>query len=358
MRYARWIAGLGLAVCLPLTDAAAQWKKSILPVLGSAPETGVQFGIAVLAARQATDSLGTRPTIVIANAVRTAKAQSRILFDLDRWSPGNVSRVQVNAVAQEFPLATYGYGADSPESGERSYTPRTIDVTLGVQRKIADAKWVSIAVRSIHTSIVRYDTLVPPPTLLDFLDAIPSAAGTHRIVTLGLISDRRDNLLAPSRGHFVEFTTGDAYKALGSDFSYHRTKIDARLYRGAFGGVLGAQMVITDVTGGAPFDQLSIVGNNTTMRGYTMGRFQDNALGTTQLEYRTPIRGRWGAAVFGGVTVLGSSFSKLGEGRALPSIGGGVRFRLDPVTRSTVRVDYARGVSGQGGLYVAFNEAF
>ena len=357
MRYARWIAGLGLAVCLPLTDAAAQWKKSILPVLGSAPETGMQFGIAVLAARQATDSLGTRPTIVIANAVRTAKAQSRILFDLDRWSRGNVSRVQVNAVAQEFPLATYGDGADSPESGERLYTPRTIDVALGVQRKIADAKWISIAVRNIHTSIVRYDTLVFAP-MFDFGDVIPWAAGTHRIVTLGLISDRRDNLLAPSRGHFVEFTTGDAYKALGSDFSYHRTKIDARLYRGAFGGVLGAQMVITDVTGGAPFDQLSIVGNNTTMRGYTMGRFRDRALATTQLEYRTPIRGRWGAALFGGVTVLGSSFSKLGSSRALPSIGGGVRFRLDPVTRSTVRVDYARGVSGQGGLYVAFNEAF
>ena len=61
-----------------------------------------------------------------------------------------------------------------------------------------------------------------------------------------------------------------------------------------------------------------------------------------------------GVAAFGGVAYLPSA---AGDNRPLPSGGAGLRFRLDPRTRSTIRVDYARGASGQSGLYVAFNEA-
>lgn len=61
---------------------------------------------------------------------------------------------------------------------------------------------------------------------------------------------------------------------------------------------------------------------------------------------------------FGGGALLGRSLQGLSEGSVLPSGGAGIRFRLDPRTRSAIRVDYAVGKAGQSGLYVAFNEAF
>jgi hypothetical protein len=109
---------------------------------------------------------------------------------------------------------------------------------------------------------------------------------------------------------------GVADAALGSEFGFRRLRVDLRGYRALpQRHVLAAQLLLQGVGGAAPFDQLALIGSNSAMRGYVPGRF-------------------------------------------LPTIGAGVRFRMDPVTRATIRVDYARGTAGQGGLYVAFSEAF
>lgn len=91
-----------VSVAWPLR--AQEWKNSILPVLGSAPETGMQYGIALMRTRQPSDSLGTRPSAVIGNAVRTSKGQTRVFVDTDWWTRGNDWRLSTNSIWQEFPI--------------------------------------------------------------------------------------------------------------------------------------------------------------------------------------------------------------------------------------------------------------
>lgn len=94
------------------------------------------------------------------------------------------------------------------------------------------------------------------------------------------------------------------------------------------------------------------------MRGYVPGRFRDDWMMAAQAEFRSHIAGSWGYALFAGAGKVAPTLGELGDARVLPSFGGGVRYRLDPKTGATIRVDYARGTPGQSGLYVSFNEAF
>ncbi len=353
-----------LSAALPLR--AQEWRNSVLPVLASAPETGFQYGIALMRTRQPMDSLGTRPSTVIGNAVRTTKGQTRLFLDTDWWTPGNQWRLTTNSIWQEFPIGYHGEGDQTTQVDQINYTPRTLELAVTVQRRIAKARWLMASVRRIETQLVSSDSVTSdvlplpgdPQTYFSIYDLLPPVQGRHVVATVGLVSDTRDQIFAPSGGHFVEATMGRSGSLIGSEYGYTRVRVDARTYRPLRAGVLAGQFLLQSVEGDAPIDQIALVGNNSSMRGYTMGRFRGRRTATAQMEYRSGFRGRWGSAVFGGATFLARDLAGLGDARMLPSVGAGVRFRMDPVTRSAIRVDFAFGASGQGGLYVAFNEAF
>lgn len=356
------LLSVGVASVLP----AQTWMNSILPVLGSAPETGIQYGIALMRTRQPADTLGTRPSAIIGNAVRTANLQTRVFLDADWWAPGNEWRITTNSSWQEFPIGYYGIGDRTTELNAITYTPRTLELAFTVHRRIAESRWLMLSVRRIETELVSSDSVtsdVLPPlgspmTYLGVGDLLPSVQGRHVVATVGVVGDRRDNIFAPHRGHYVEATMGHSGSWNGSEYEYTRLRVDARAYRSLGAGVLAGQFFLQEVDGDVPIDQLALVGNSISMRGYAMGRFRDTGTMSAQMEYRTGYRGRWGAAVFGGTTILSRGLLAIGDSRLLPSVGGGVRFRMDAVTRSAIRVDFALGASGQSGLYVAFNEAF
>jgi hypothetical protein len=113
------------------------------------------------------------------------------------------------------------------------------------------------------------------------------------------------------------------------------------------------------VQGGAPFDQLALVGGGDIMRGYARGRYRDRWMLASQAEYRTPMARRIGGVLFGGAGVVAPAADELfGDRVLLPTYGAGVRFQLDTKQRSAVRVDYGRGRDGASGLYIGFNQAF
>ncbi len=337
------------------TAVAASRRIVVLPVLGAAPETGAQYGVALFVTRTAASAEPTRPSSIVGNAVRTAKQQSRVFLDVDRWSAGNQWRVLLNTSWQEFPLLYYGNGSDAPDSAEEAYTPRGTELALTVQRRVAPAVWLQVGARRIEQAIVRTE---PGFALTD--GSIPGSAGGRTVLaSVGVVADARDNLFAPASGHLVELTASSANGSFGSEFDFQRVRLDARVYRTVGTGHVLAGQLLAQGTGGAPpFDQLALVGSSSAMRGYAFGRFRDRWLTSAQAEYRSPLVGRFGAAVFGGAAVIGANANDLSNSRVLPTYGAGLRFRMDKVARSAVRVDYALGTAGQSGLYVAFNEAF
>lgn len=346
------VAAVALAVPCDAQPAVQQPKTSvlILPALGSAPETGLQFGALLM--RVSRPAAG-RPSTDQAYVLFTAKHQFQLTLEHDGWSSGDTWRHYAKIDLLDFPMPYFGIGADAPGAAEEWFTARTAQVLGKVQRRLAGA-WYGMAVARVVQTTIR--------------DAEPGgavAAGTLRgfdggtLVQpgLGVMYDTRDDVIGTEGGRFLEASFAAADRALGSDFATNRTLIDARAYRRVAAGVVALQAYV-ELNGGAPsFDQMSLVGNSRVLRGYPKGRYRDRALAAAQVEWRAPIRGKWRYALFGGVGTIGGSPSDLGS-MTLPTYGAGIRFRPIKGERSSLRLDYARGRSGSSGLYIAIDEAF
>jgi hypothetical protein len=362
---------------VPPLAAQTPWKTTVLPVIGSAPETGGQFGAAIFRTLNPDDELGTRPSSLMGNVIATTKGQQRLFLEYDRWTPGNARRTWATAIVSRFPLPYWGSGYDTFEEPS-DYEPVTLELAVTRHRKVGRATWLNAGVRAVVVGVDRVpfeSGFCPPPLICvaeestvpfasyDFGRPIAAYPYQMYLGQVGLIHDTRDNLFAPSSGRVVDVSIGVArLNQNGYADKLVRTRVDLRAYRPlARGSVVGVQAVVTGNDDFVPIDQMALLGHHTLNRGYTMGRYRDQWMASTQLEVRSGAFGwndRFVLAGFGGGALLGSAMRELGKGRVLPSGGAGVRFRLDPRTRSAIRVDFAVGASGQSGLYVAFNEAF
>lgn len=357
---------LAAASMLPPALAAAQSdslprrtaaRTLVLPYLGSAPETGLQYGATVFRVLQPRDP-ATRPSTWQLFASYTARSQAKAFLEMDRWTTGNDWRVTSRLEWQRFPLPYYGTGDRTLDAAEEIYTPRGVLASAAVQRRIRGPLYALGALRFQDQDIVETDSagvlrrgLVP-------------GSGGGRVSQLqgGAIWDTRDDVFAPRTGAFVQGSAAVASSAIASDFDFTRVVVDGRRYGPVGARAVLALQLVAEATGGrdAPFDQLSLVGGSNYLRGYARGRFRDKHLVAAQAEYRAPITGRLGWAAFAGGGRIAPRVSDLvgSDARFLPSYGLGVRWRLFSTSRTSVRIDYGRGTADQGGLYVALNEAF
>jgi hypothetical protein len=337
-------------------QTAATDRYFVLPYLGSAPETGLQYGATVFRVHQPADT-STRPSTAQLFASYTAKHQARAFAELDRWSAGSDWHIVSRAEWQRFPLPFYGFGDRAPESAEEFYTPTAIIASALVQRRIEGPLYL-LAGYSFQKSRI---TNTAPDGVLGHGAVFGDSGGVLSQLQVGALWDDRDDVFAPTSGNYVQLTESYSMGALGSDYTFRRFRGDARHFLPLGSGRVLAVQGVAEMTGGrAPFDQLALVGNSSFLRGYVRGRFRDRDLIAAQAEYRAPIVRRLGWAVFGGAGRIASQPADLlaRDARTLPSYGIGARWTLFSGSRSDIRVDYARAGDGQSGIYVALNEAF
>ncbi|WP_310569284.1 BamA/TamA family outer membrane protein [Gemmatimonas sp.] len=325
-----------------------------LPALGSAPETGLQFGVTVLAVfdRPALDHA--RPASLIATALRSTKAQTRISAEGEHWTRQNARRLNALVAWQKFPLPFYGIGDATPERNKEIFTPKGIEALAGIQQRVRGSWYATGGIRLLDQSITA-DTI----GVLRQGTLTGSDGGRLVELSVGALLDSRDNLFTPRQGTFAQVTYTHNDDDLGSPFQYDRVRLDARHYRALTGAhVVAAQLLLLGVSGDAPFDQLALVGGGDIMRGYARGRYRDQRLAAAQVEYRTPFAHRVGLVAFAGAGMVASEWDALTDARLLPTYGGGVRLQIDPQQRTAVRVDFGVGRDSSSGLYIGFNQAF
>lgn len=350
-------ASLVFAQSLPTrvaSDSVSRRRIQPLPALGSAPETGLQFGATVLAVWEPAPRLRTRPASLLASVLRTTKAQTRARIEGEHWSTGNTRRVAGSLQWQQFPLPFFGVGDRTPEAAEEIYTPTGSEAVLTAQQRISGAWYASVGARYLDQKITA-DTI----GVLRFAQVTGSTGGVTTEFSAGVQRDTRDNLFAPHAGQWLQLTYSRSDDGLWSDFSYRTLKVDARSYHTLGGShVVALQAQVTGVDGDAPFDAVALVGNSDIMRGYKRGRYRDAWLTAAQAEYRSPVWHRLGGVAFAGAGVSSPSLGELSGRRLLPTYGAGLRVQIDARQRTGVRADYGRGLDGASGLYIGFNQAF
>jgi hypothetical protein len=92
-------------------------------------------------------------------------------------------------------------------------------------------------------------------------------------------------------------------------------------------------------------------------RGINNRRFQDNAELSLALEYRFPIAGRFGGAVFGSTGTVAPDLGEIFSSAYKNAAGAGLRYIINKRDGVRIRMDY--GISSEGGnFYFTIKEAF
>ncbi|HGJ5883930.1 BamA/TamA family outer membrane protein [Arsenophonus sp.] len=168
--------------------------------------------------------------------------------------------------------------------------------------------------------------------------------------------DSRDFLPNARHGQALEVIYSYFSPELTSDNRFQSTQLQYSVYYTlSENSVLAVDNYARFTSGSVPWDHLSLLGNGNQMRGYYEGRYRDNNVFTTQLEYRRKLDWRHGIVGWIGAGTLSDSPSKLGSNHWLPTIGVGYRFEFKP--RMNIRLDFGIGRNSTG-FYFQVGEAF
>ncbi len=330
----------------------------VYPTLGYSPETSWEFGAAgslLFHAKNAPDR--NRLSEITVFAFGTLRAQyglwidNAVYTDRDRWILLGRMRFQ------RFPLLYYGIGPQAPAE-----SPAVIDGTYFLLRQRAfrclAPNWFfgpEIDLQSLTRVEVLTEAHADRPT--------PEGIGgsTNLGIGLGTVYDSRPNMLNTREGWFAELSWLHYDRTWGSDYGFNLYFSEVRRYKDmGRGQVLALQVLGSIVEGTAPFNQLSLMGNESLMRGYYTGRYRDRHYYAAQAEYRFlpfPFSSYFGAAAFLGVGTVAPSFSALSLQHMRWAGGIGLRYLIFPKKDIFVRFDVAFTREGPA-FYLFTGEAF
>ncbi|WP_214072111.1 BamA/TamA family outer membrane protein [Mucilaginibacter sp. dw_454] len=334
----------------------------VLPVLSSAPETGIEAGGAGLYSYYS-DSVHheTRVSNLYAYATLTTKGQNRLNLSSVYWSPQNTYHLTASLGRIDFPFTFYGIGnntvkADGVDVGQKRYR-----LMLEAQKLIA---------KNIYAGLVgggyKYDFSNNDPTSI--FNTNPQvqdqAGGTFLYIGPSFIYDTRNNNTYTTKGMMINTYYNIMQGVFGNNsyqgglFNFEYTQFMALSKR----LVLGLDVQEQSLTGArSPFYLLPQMGSDEMMRGYYEGRYRDRNYLAGQAELRYRIDERFGVVGFVGT---GEVFHSTFTFPALkPDMGGGLRYFFDVEKGLSIRADYGIGQKPNGeqresGFYVGLGEAF
>jgi hypothetical protein len=343
-------------------DTTKRSSFVILPVLSSAPETGVEVGGASLYSFYS-DTLqqGTRVSNIFAYATITTKGQNRLNISTTYWSPQNKYHFFAGIGRIDFPIDFYGIGNDTRKASADRLGQKRYRLLLEGEKQIAKNLYVGFVAGGY-----KYDFTNANPT--GIFNTSPQvedrAGGTFVYIGPSLIYDNRNNNTYTTKGVIV-----NAY------YNIRQGIFGNNSYNGGFFNieyaqfipvskklVLGLNIQEQSLTGTrSPFYLLPTLGNDEIMRGYYEGRYRDRNLLVGQAELRYRLSERFGVVGFVGAgEVFHSSFTL---SALKPNLGGGLRYFFDIEKGLAVRVDYGIGQQPAGeqrasGLYIGLGQAF
>jgi len=361
-----------LVTCvLPLQPVLAQQSDVLVPSALVIPDRVQSVGIALLRVTSPSDSLGTRPSSVVADVGLGVGGGWRGAFSFDRWQPGNRRRLMASAYVSRLEIEVFD---------DFEFQPERSGWELRQHWQRGAGTWLYAGIAGRKSSGGRY-----PITLFSSAPCDPPGpCGTpasygpssywipeiRRFTALtaraGWLRDTRDNIFAPEWGRYVDLAVlAHRYGLDDWDDESYSVRLDTRVYRpDASGGVWALQGLFGldgDEWNPIPIDESF----DLPMGRYHAGGYRNQLLLFAQAEWRGPtrwMRNRLGPAVFG--TVSGSHWQRSGTSATLFGAGAGLRYRLNRDTRTTLRLDYAvsfrsdPNVKPRGGLHIALQEAF
>ena len=341
------------------TADASRPQFLVYPTVAYSPETSWEFGLSSLYVYYAKQDTANRLSEISGFTFFTLENQYGLWFDHALYSDKSkwfyLGRLRV----QSFPLLFFGIGPESPSEFLAQVNGNQIQIRERVLRKVYENLYFGIQADFHRLSSVEFvdqhSSLYERP--------LGSLGSTNMGAGLGLVYDNRHNVLNVREGIFSELAFLRYAPAWGSDFSFTTFISDNRIYRPVNSrDVLAAQVLGQFTIGSPPFNQLALMGGESIMRGYYLGRFRDRNQLAGQLEYRflplpLSFTNRLGAALFAGSGAVFDQLKNFSGKDMVWSAGGGLRFLMFPKKDVYTRLDFAFTEEGKG-FYIYIGEAF
>ena len=191
--------------------------------------------------------------------------------------------------------------------------------------------------------------------VLDVLGVKPYKSGGLGIVVQ---RDTRDSEDMPTRGSLLNLNNLAYREALGGQDNFDVYRVDIRYFMPHGNGHVFAVRQLNHLTNNAPTQTRAPV----QLRGYKIGQYNSEYMSSIEGEERLRLAERWTATVFAGVACLygqGAGGGGCAESTNLfPAAGAGVQYILKPKQGIVLNLEYARGKSGNSGVYLKMGYAY
>ena len=340
-------------------DTTYTSRLTLLPVLGSMPETSFMFGgVAMQQFKPAGAGPETRPSNTILSAIYTLNNQvlvelvPAVILPDESWILGG------SLFAYYFPTDYWGVGPDTRSEDQISIEYKMFFARFMGLKRISDSFYSGPIVRWFKNYDFVYTDSEGQPVESVGLTGHDGGSG---IGIGGAIRwDKRNRIMTPTEKHFLELMVTVHPQIFGTSFSYSEFQLDGRKYIDLMGNgtsILAFHTLLKVTGGDTPFLDLSSIGGSQIMRGYYHGRFRDNHSLQVQTEWRQHLKGRFGFVLFGGVGNVWPAWNEIDLNLTKWAAGGGLRFNLNPGDTTNLRLDIAAGPN-TSGLYLTLGEAF
>ena len=327
------------------------------PTVAYAPETSWELGVSSLYVYSANRDLSNRLSEIKAFTFYTLENQYGFWLDHALYTDENKWFFYGRARYQSFPLFYYGIGRETPSEHIALIDGEYTLFRERLLRETLPSLYFGLELDYQGLNRVNYID-----TETDFELPEVGAMGSNNLgIGLGLLYNNIHNAMNPREGLYSEWAFMNYNTAAGSDYNMTTYVIDNRIYRPVKENtVFAAQLYGQFTSGNAPFNMLALMGGESLMRGYYLGRYRDKNLVAGQVEYRIlpfEFSKRWGASVFlAAGQVYGDEYG-FNWDQFLPTGGAGIRYLIFPEKDIYTRIDVSFTEEGRG-VYFFIGEAF
>ncbi len=339
-------------------DTSGGPKFLIYPTLAYTPETKWEFGFANLILFHAKKNYQNRLNEINTFTFYTQQRQYGIWLDHAIYSDQNNWFFLGRSRFQYFPLKYYGIGANT-SSKYTVVSNGSFQLRERALRKIKENFYAGLEFDHQRIFDVSFNL---EATNTNFKFPTGANGSSNTALGLGIVYDDRKNVLNVRKGMFAELAYLEYSKALNSDIPFRSFQYDIRYFREGFAPkqVFALQSNGIANVGNIPFNQLALMGGESMMRGYYLGRFRDNTMINLQAEYRflpLPFSKKIGAALFASMGNVANSPQFLNPRTTKFAAGAGLRYLIFKAKDIYLRADLAFTNEGRG-FYLFIGEAF
>ncbi len=232
---------------------------------------------------------------------------------------------------------------------------KSIPVYVAARKTIGERFSAGLKYMFIKTdvSLAKGDTLDGHTFFNQLLEKLENKTQVSRISPT-FTFDSRDNMFSPNNGIRIDAQMDWSNKALGSDFNFIQTGVEAYGYKTFLKPwVASLRLEWEQMFQDAAFYMLPAI----SLRGVPANRYQGSITALAETEHRVNIYKRWAVVGFAGLAKAFDTYPGFSDADWIYNYGGGIRYLIARKFKLQMGVDVGFGPDSWG-VYIVFGSGW